>query len=241
MEERNIKKTDNNPPEVLPVTLASVADLPVMMKADLEALKTEALAELDTYSRVPAEIADDAMYERATTLGTRLKAVNDKIEKRRKAVKQPYLDATKAIDGAFKLVQEADEEKGVPSRVLKEELDAAHAGIKRLLSDYDTKKFNEDQARQAEEREKLAQAAAADGITIDVQTAAPASLGTTKSAHGGSSVKNVVMDWEVVDESLLPRSVLSVDAAKVKALIDAGATEIPGMKLTHRVETHVRR
>lgn len=245
MAERVIESTDNMPPEALPLQLANAAEIPTMIKADIEGLTAEALVELTTYSRVPDDIADDGMYERATTLGTRLKAVVDKIEKRRKVVKQPYLDATTAIDTAFKLIQPAVEAEGhvegSPERNLRKELDAAHAGIKGRLSAFDTKKFNEEEKRRQDERDSLAKAAAVDGITIDTQAPAPSALGSTRSTHGGSAVRKVVMDWSVVDEGKLPRSVLSVDPVKVQALIDAGATEIPGIELTRRVETHVKR
>lgn len=241
MNDRVIDKTDNMPPEVLPMQLASVADLPVMMKADIDDLTSKALTELDIYSRVPTEISDEKIYERATTLGTRIKAVIDSIEKRRKAVKQPYLNATTAIDAAFKLVQAADEATLKPERNLRKELDEAHAGIKSRLSVFDTKKFNEEEDRRNKERELLAEAAAKDGIEMDVQAPATVQMGSTKSAHGGAAVRKVVIDWEVVNEAEVPRSLLSIDPAKVQAQIDAGATSIPGLKLTRRVETHVKR
>lgn len=239
MKDRKIDRTDNQPPEALPVQLASVADLPAMMKADIDALTAEALAQLDTYSRVPAEIADDGVYQRATTLGTLLKAVLDKIEKRRKDVKQPYLDATTAIDAAFKLVQPKTGD--MPERNLRKELDAAHSGIKSLLSAYDTKLFLAEEKRRAEEKAQLAAAAAKDGIEIDEQPAAGVVIASTKSSHGGAAVRRVVTEWEVVDADKLPRSVLSVDPAKVQAMIDAGATSIPGIAISKKVDTHVKR
>lgn len=239
MTDRKIDRTDNQPPEALPVQLASVADLPAMMKADIDALTADALAQLDTYSRVPAEIADDGVYQRATTLGTLLKAVLDRIENRRKVVKQPYLDATTAIDGAFKLIQPKVGDGA--ERNLRKELDAAHAGIKTRLSAYDTKMFLEDEKRRAEEKALLAAAAAKDGIEMDDQPEPAAVIASTKSSHGGAAVRRVVTEWEVVDADKLPRSVLSVDPAKVQALIDAGATAIPGITISKKVDTHVKR
>lgn len=236
-EPRMISRTDNNPPEVLPEGLPAVAELGIIIKKDVDASVEKAILELDTYSRVPQTIENDEIYQRVTTLTTRIKEVLDGADAKRKEHKDPYLKAGKLIDESFGLVFEAPDEK---PRNLKKEMEAARESLKSRLSDYDTRKYLEEQKAIEEERASLSEQAAKDGIVMDA-TEEVGITATVKSAHGGQSVRKVVTEWEVVDETLLPRSVLSVDPAKVLKLIEGGAKEIPGIKLSKKVDTHVRK
>lgn len=235
---RVITATDNNPPEALPAQLPSAEELVHIMKGDVASSVEKAVLELDTYSRVPESIENDEIYERVTTLATRIKDVLDDADKKRKAHKEPYLKAGKLVDDTFTLVLEV---KGDKDRILKKELEAAHGSLKKRLSDYDTLKFQQEQAALEAERALLAEAAAQDGIQMEAVPVGNSLASTVKSAHGGHSVRRVVTEWEVVDEALLPRSILSIDPAKVEKMIADGATEIPGLRLSKKVDTHVKK
>jgi hypothetical protein len=237
-QDRVVDRTDNKPPEVLPLQLASKDEIPTMIKGDLQQLTETAVLELDTFSRVPERIESDEIYQRVTTLATRVKGVIDDVELRRGKHKRPYLDATKLIDDIFKLTLPVKDGK---DRVLRKELDGAHAALKARLSDFDTRQYLAQQAEIEAERTRLADEAAKDGIQISGEAVAPAIASTVKSAHGGQSVRRVVDEWAVVDETLLPRSVLSVDPAKVQKLLDEGAVEIPGIQISKKVETYVKK
>lgn len=235
---RVITKGDNNPPEDLPPQLPSAEELKIIIKNDVEASVGHAVLELDTYSRVPETIENDEIYQRVTTLTTRIKDVIDTADNNRKNHKAPYLKAGKLIDDEFALVLT------VPDgtvRKLKKELEDATSALKKKLSEYDTKKYNEEQQAAEAERALLAEAAAKDGIEMEATVSNVAIASSVKSAHGGQSVRSLVTEWEIEDESLLPRSVLSVDRAKVEKLIADGATEIPGIKITKKVKTHVKK
>lgn len=236
--DRIVSKTDNAPPEALPMQLANASELDTMIKATLDDLTNEAVLELATYARVPDAISDDDVYQRVTTLAARMKELFDKVDAKKGEFKRPYLDATQLLDNRFKLLLSVE---GGSDRQLRKELEAAHKGLKGLLSDYDTKKYQAEQAAIEAERQRIAAAAAADGIEMADAPAATAMTASVKSAHGGQSVRKVVTEWRVTDESLLPRNVLSVDSAKVQALIDQGATSIPGIIMEKKVETHVKR
>lgn len=237
--DREIKSIDNGPPEALPQQLASAAEIPAMIKADVDAATERAVFQLDTYSRVPDVIENDEIYQRATTLAAKIKEVLDQSEDKRKAHKAPYLDASTLIDESFKLKLPAVGD-GKP-RQLKKELEAAGVSIKNRLSARDTALYLKQQEEEDAERAKLQEQAAADGIEMAPAAADTVIASTVKSAHGGQSVRNVVTEWSVVDEALLPRSVLSIDPAKIQKLIDGGATEIPGIKLEKKVKTHVKK
>lgn len=235
---RPIGRTDNNPPEALPPQLAAAEELVLIMKGDIDGAVEKAVLELDIYSRVPESIENDEIYQRVTTLATRIKDVLDDADKKRKVHKEPYLKAGKLVDDSFNLILPVKDEK---DRVLKKELEAAHGALKRRLSDYDTRQYLAEQAVADAERAKIALDAAQDGIQMDATPADAAIASTVKSAHGGHSVRRLVTEWSVTDEALLPRSVLSIDPAKVEKLIAGGATEIPGIVMSKKVDTHVKK
>jgi len=238
--DRVIDNIDNNPPEALPPQLASVAEVPTMIKADIDHLVNIAVLELDTFTRVPTEIGSDDVYQRVTTLATRIKGVIDEVDDRRGKQKRPYLDVTKLLDDSFKLVM-PDPEGKAKDRVLRKELDTAFAALKGRLSAYDTKQYLAAKAVADAENQRIAEQAAKDGIEMGDVAAPTAIAATVKSAHGGQSVRKVTMEWEVVDETLLPRSVLSVDPAKVQALIDQGVKAVPGIAFSEKVGTYVKK
>lgn len=234
--DREITRTDNNPPEAV-VMLPPAGELSKIFEEDIKSLKKDALAELDTYSRIPAKIENDEVYQKITTLAMQIKAVADRSDNSRTAHKRPYLDATKVLDTAFKLEVETDGK----TRNVRKELDEAHNKLKKMLSDRDTELYLEQEKASEEERKRLIEAAATDGIEMSEEDMDVVKMGTVKSSYGGQSVRRVVEEWEVIDEELLPRSVLSVDPEKVKKLLENGAKSIPGIKIGKRVETHVKK
>lgn len=228
----------NNPPEEAKIlNLATAEDIPTMVKADVEELKESIKALLAIAARAPADIENDDIYNRFTALVGKLKDAQEDRETRKKKIKDPYNKASTAIENAFKLIDDQDGEKVD----LRKMLDDTFEAFKKRMSAYDTKKYLAEEAERQAEHDRLAQSAAEDGITLDASAIAPVKMGSQKSEHGGTSVRSVVDTWEVIDESLLPRSVLSIDKAKVDQLIADGAKEIPGIKISKAVSTSVRR
>jgi hypothetical protein len=249
MSEREVRKDDNNPPEKLAENLSPASELPVIVKQDVLDLRTKVEENLKVYSRVPDVLVNDDQYERVTTLVTILKNVGEETDKKKTDYKRPYLDATQYLDAAFRLEVESDSGEGAAEgskkkakpRSLRKEIDAAIEALKKKLSDFDTRKYEEEQKRLAAERELLVEQAAKDGITIETSEIKVGMASTVKSSHGGSSIRNIVKEWEVIDIDLVPRSLLMIDPAKVQEMIDGGAKEIPGIKISTKVDTHVRR
>lgn len=245
MSDREIKNDDNNPPEKLAENLSPASELPIIVKNTVEELKKKAKANLDVFSRVPETIESKEVYEKVTTLTTILKEVVEEIDKNKTNYKRPYLDATQYLDAAFRLEVEGDVVEGKTkkekTRSLKKDIETAIISLKGKLSAYDTLIYEEEQKRLAEERDLLVQQAAKDGINIEASGIEVSMASTVKSAHGGSSVRSIVKEWEVIDLDLVPRSLLMIDPAKVQELINGGAKDIPGIKINTKVDTHVRR
>lgn len=94
--------------------------------------------------------------------------------------------------------------------------------------------------QQREEQRKLLQAAAAAmETTTAVQVAAGRDPAKTlmQAAQDAAAPKlagvtvREVYDWEVVDEALVPREYLTVDASAVGKAVRAGTREIPGLRI----------
>lgn len=232
-EERIITKGDNQPPEALTLPVASEIDS--LVKADVDSLIESIVLELDTVTRVPETIETDAIYQRVTTLATRLNGLETRRENAKKKHKDPYNKAGTAVENAFKLTYQQDGKE----RGLRKELETAITKLKGLLSAYDTKQYLAEQAQLDKETQDLAAAAAADGIEISGE-AADVALTTTRSAHGGIAIKKLVKTYTISDESKIPISLMSPDPVKIQALIDGGAISIPGIEIHTEVNTHVQ-
>lgn len=230
---------NNPPPDQRLNMLTPAEDIPAIVAQDVKELSATIDGLLATVARAPEKIESDEVYDRVVALIAALRDSDNKREEKRKAVKDPYLKASQAVDAAFKLVEsEAEAGDGKPKERSKL-LDDAVKSLTSRLSAYDTAKFEREEAEARKEREALAADAAKDGITIDPD-AVEVKMESRRSEHGGLANRSVVREWEVVDEAALPRSVLSIDPKKVQALVDQDA-EIPGIKVTRRVETNVRR
>lgn len=223
----------NNPPEDQRIEMLTPAeDIQLLVGKDVSELSERASTLLDTYGRVPDKVENDEVYDKVVALVAAMRQVDSDRDGKRKKLKQPYLDAGKAVDDAFKLPDENGTERS-------KKVDAAIKDLTDRLSAYDTVKYQEEQAKAEQEAKELAEKAKADGIEVDTSNI-EVKLDSRKSEHGGMSTRSVVKEWKVTDEEALPRSVLSVDPKKVQALVDKGA-KIPGIEITERVATVVKR
>lgn len=222
----------NNPPEDQKITDLSPADeVAKIIKKDVESLAAEYDELLGTFSRMPENVTEQDVYDKCVAVIAAMRNLNAKREEVRKNHKDPYLKATQLIDKAFKLENDQKEDR---SKLL----DNAVKTITDRLSEFDTAEYNRKREAAELESAKISEQARQDGIEISVE--ANVDLASRRSEYGGTSIKTIVREWEVTDEELLPRSVLSVDPKKVQALVDQGA-KIPGITVKERVETVVRR
>lgn len=223
----------NNPPEDQRIEMLTPAeDIQTLVGKDVKELSEKSAGLLDTYSRVPDKVENDEVYDRVVALIAAIRQVDSDREEKRKSMKAPYLAGGKAVDDAFKL----PDEKGADRA---KKMEAAIKELTSRLSDYDTLKYQEEQANAQKESDELAAKAKEDGIEMDAGKV-EVKLESRKSEHGGMSTRSVIKEWTITDESALPRSVLMPDTKKIQKLVDEGAT-IPGVKVTERVATVVKR
>lgn len=225
----------NYPPEEIGLKRAD--ELEQHLSDEINKLIEETRPTYEIFLRMPDQIETGEIYERATTLAARIATALNRIETARKAQKDPYTKAGSKIDALFKLEIEFAENKILLSKALTD----AHAAVKARLSDYDTRQYLEQKKKAEAEAADLKAALESDGVVLDAQAASHDKLDTIRSQHGGISVRAVVKTFTIEDPKLVPASLCSPDPEKIQALIDSGATSIPGISIQERVQTHVKR
>lgn len=239
--DRIVTSTDNNPPET--VTLPVAGDVAGTWTKPAEELRDKHIETFMSYLRVPPVIEDKDVYDRVTTLSVMVKQAFDAIDKARSTAKKPYLDGGTAVDRVYALPVEIDDaaNPGQKKTVnMLAELKGAHESLKKRLSAYDTEEYKKAEALRIAEQADMAAVAAEDGIVMQVAEAGTARMQSSRSEHGGIAIRSVAKTFEVIDASKVPPSMCSPDPVKIQAAIDAGASEIAGVKINLEVKTHVR-
>ena len=174
------------------------------------------------------EVKDDASCELATTLTTQAKTLGNTIEKKRKAVKEPYLKVTQTLDAFSKNLsdrlkgtqiilnnkikpylqkkererREAEFKAQEAARKEQERLEAeARAEADRLAKEAMEKALAEGKAQ--EEAEKEAQAAAALVEPVPIVVAEAPEEVKVKTETGTADIKKE-WAWEITDFKALP-------------------------------------
>lgn len=224
----------NNPPDEEKLTmLTPVKDIPTIVEKDVTELAKRADELISLCDRIPEKIEDEEVYDKVIAVVAELRKNDSERDDKRTELKSPYLKAGQEIDKQFKLINpETKEDRSKKVQTLIKELT-------NRLSEYDTKKYNEEREAAAKEAENIASKAREDGIEIPTENP-EIKLSSRKSEHGGMSTRSVIIEWEITNEEELPRSVLSPDKKKIQELIDKGAT-IPGITVKERVSTVVKR
>lgn len=193
-----------------------------------------------------AEAYDDDTFGRCGELVKQIRAVGNVINDTHKAVKEPYLAASRAIDGARNdLVRPLEDAKA-----LVEDKQRAYAREKQQRLDAERRQREaEERARIAEERAK----AEAEGAIEDAAAPPPAPQplpetkpemvrGTFGAAVSTSTVaRAVIVDYELafmaVSSNIKVRE--AIDKA-IAAMVRAGQHEIPGVRVEQDVKVSNR-
>ncbi len=188
--------------------------------AQIKLLHTDVEADRERHAR-PLTTAHRVVQKffKEETLEPLTKAVGD-IQ-----VKMTFYARAKAAEARAKLERERREAQA--------KADAAAAAAEASLRPSQL----EDAARAAKEAEKA---------TRKLETATTASLGRGRGDSGAVATLRDNWDFEVVDLALVPREFLTLDVARVKAAIAAGARDsdgapaIPGLKIVNNTRVQVR-
>jgi len=153
------------------------------------------------------------------------KALYKSLEDARKAEKQPYVEAAKAVDDQYKpalnrvqlAINRMDDAVIVYHRRIKAEADA-------LL-----------QIQMLEQAQKIVEARET-GEIIDTEQQITAPVGQTVRGNMGSTRIAETFEYEIIDDDAIPRGLCSGDLKKIKAKHKYDKLPIPGVLIT--VKTH---
>lgn len=186
------------------------------------------------------KVIDKETMELAIGKGTQAKQWANKIEKRRKEVKAPYLAFTKRLDtltkgviDRFEAIQEGLREKIRPvMRELKAKEEAARAAELKAQAEAAAKAM----AKAKDTGEEPAPPPPA---------AAPPAPASKVSTSTGSAKLEKTFEWDVTDITKVPKEYLSVVPSKVNTFVKANLkldkeVEIPGIKITYKEDVAMR-
>lgn len=221
--------------------------------AGLIARGVELLAAFDRYAAGGNTIPDADTAARAGDFARQLAAHLATIDARRKAVKQPVLDAQRAIDGFY-------------SSVLADPITAAKSAVTSAVDEYVRRRQREERERQAQEAarqraeaQRLADAAEQQNnsalmdraIAAEEAAAATAAapiqpemvrsdLGTTISTRKGPWQIRITDDAAVPRQYMTPNGPLLLALAKTLPAIERGEQPIPGVEYYRETKANIR-
>lgn len=192
---------------------AKSVDNPIVSAAQVEASTLLVQAQQVAASVPTLTIATAEEYQQAAAGLVELKGRWKVVEDKRTSLVKPLNDVVKSINGMFKPVLDS--------------WDTTMAIVKRAMQDY--------QAREAETQRKALEAAAAlaqQGQTGEEFTALVTQGSAVPAKAQGISTR-VMWRWRVVDVAAVPREYLSIDPAKVDAVVKAqqDGAKIPGIEV----------
>lgn len=194
-------------------------------------------------------IASEEIAGRATDLVRKMRNLNEETEKERVRIKAPVLSAQRAIDGA--------------ATTIKARLSAPLAEVNRRVTVFLQAKEIEvrrlamlEAARAEAEATRLTQEAirGAGGETVkqaieeigkqqeaEAVVAAPAKdVARVRSTTGGTASLAENWIYSVVDITKVPRELLMIDDAKVRAMIKVGIRKIEGLLIKNEPKATIR-
>ena len=206
----------------------------LLSRDQLEAIATEELAKIAELvgTAESLTITTDEQYQAADELLGQLKGAFKASDERRTAIKAPYLEATRTIDGAWRPIKEAyDRGETVVKKAMlvfkrrrEEEAERKAAELRQIEEAARAKLLERAEKHEERGRERQAEALREQAMSMPVTTVAP-NIPTT-----GTSFRKV-WKWEVVDKSGIKAEYLVPDATAIGALVESvgeRATQIVG-------------
>ena len=161
----------------------------------------------------------------AVKMAGRAKKLNKGIDKKRKEFVSPHNEYVKAVNSLAKSFQERlkQVEDVLKGKIVQFE---ARAEIERRKAEQAAQKAAEKIQR---ELDAEAEAAGVAPVKVDVQVA-PEAPKVTRTSEGSSHIQKR-WKFKITDDSLVPRQYLSPDEKLIKAAVDQGIREIPGVDI----------
>lgn len=172
---------------------------------------------------VAAQVTDAASESAAVEFLGAVKKQFNAVEAKRKFIVKPLQDHVKTINDEFKRITEPLEE--------------AESTVKRGISGWRTSEEFREREEKRKRIEVEGQAAVMRGDVERIRELAPehaaaaAEAPRTVAAAGAKAAFRTVTKFEVTDDWEVPADLKSPDLRKIKAAVDAGRRDIPGIKI----------
>lgn len=157
--------------------------------------------------------------EEAVTMASQAKSLHKRIEESRKEAIEPHRKFIASLNDTAK--------------VFTEKLEQVDGILKGKIGAW---KLEQQRAQEAAEREAKELAKATNSVVLP-----PVHEPVDKlRGDGALSYEKIVWEYSVEDLSIVPRDFLRLDEDKVKAMVNAGVRDIPGLKVYQTKKTIIR-
>lgn len=217
-----------------------------LIAGDLVPRKEELLAAYERWKEATSgQISDDILQTKSADFVKQLNAHMKVAEDSRKATKEPVLDLGRAVDAVFKTVSDPlHDAKTAVERAM-----TAYAQEHARKQQEAARKAAEEAQQRAREQAELA-AMEAELMGEDVPPETPpmpevtipsnAEASRITSDYGVTASLRGRWTYEVVDSASVPRHLLMVNDAAVKAAIKAGERNVPGLRIFQETKIGIR-
>lgn len=196
------------------------------IKDQIEALSSEGRALI---------IADNNSYLYAGEFLRRIKTAQKQLDDTRKGMTRPLDESKKKIMDLFRPVEGkiAEVEASVKRSLLtyQEEQD------RRLQAELEERRKKDE----AEMAEKLKDAEFFGNDTIDIEPSSASEMPVNMPVKAEGISTRTVWEFEIVDESKLPREMLSADLKKIRAAVEFGMRDVAGLRIYPMKQMSARR
>jgi len=190
-------------------------------------------------------IADDILQTKSADFVKQLNSHVKAVEDSRKTTKEPVLDLSRAVDAVFKAVSDplADAKMAVERSM------TAYAQQKAREQQEAARRAAEEAAQRAREAAELAaleaemlgdEAPAETPIAPEIAIPSNAEASRITSDHGVTASLRGKWVYEVVNSADVPRHLLMINDAAVKAAIKAGERNVPGLRIFQETKIGIR-
>lgn len=183
-------------------------------------------------------VNNDEDYAKASDYLKEIKTFIKSLEAKKKELVKPFKDSIKNLEAEFKLpISKAE--------TIKLEVESCINSYLVEKEKEERKKAEEKRALELQmlelDREFMEQVPASNEFALNAIDKQISTLENKEvevkigiKGNHSSLVVRKVLDYEIIDESLVPRFYLSVDDRKVKQALKDGVTEIPGIRIFQR-------
>lgn len=180
-------------------------------------------------------VCDDVSAGEATNLLGFIATAKKKLEEKRKFFVKPLNDQVKKVNDLFK---EYNAPLDNADRTLRGKVLSYRQEVQRKQREEEERlrKLAEKEQKRLEKKAEKTGQPAPPPIVIPMIEQAPKTI----QADLGSATTKTVWDFQIIDESLIPREYLIVDERKIRAVVKAGIREIPGVRIYQTEQLAVR-